>query len=88
MRDFTYIDDVIDGLVSLTEVLLEQHNSVECGVVYNLGYGSPVAVDTMISYLEEELDKKAIVVGVMYFVDWTHGLAPLSSYNCSYCSSL
>ncbi|XP_065886387.1 uncharacterized protein [Dysidea avara] len=61
MRDFTYIDDVIDGLVSLTEVLLEQHNSVECGVVYNLGYGSPVAVDTMISYLEEELDKKAIV---------------------------
>jgi len=62
MRDFTYIDDVIDGLVALTEVLLEQHNNVECGVVYNLGYGSPVAVDTMISYLEKEMGRKAIVV--------------------------
>jgi len=65
MRDFTYVDDVIDGLVSLTEVMLQRHNSVECGVVYNLGYGSPIAVDTMISYLEEEMGKKAKVVCVV-----------------------
>jgi len=65
MRDFTYIDDVVDGLVSLTDMFLWQHD-VQCGLVYNLGYGSPVAVDTMVSYLEEEMGQKAVVVSVSY----------------------
>lgn len=60
MRDFTYIDDVIDGLMSIVELLTKHH--VNCGSIYNLGYGSPVAVETMVSYLEEELDKKASLV--------------------------
>ena len=60
MRDFTYIDDVIDGLMSVIELLTNRRGN--CGHIYNLGYGSPVAVETMISYLEEELNKKAILV--------------------------
>lgn len=60
MRDFTYIDDVIDGLISAVELLIKRHGN--CGDIYNLGYGSPVAVKTMISYLEEELNMKASMV--------------------------
>lgn len=60
MRDFTYIDDVIDGLISVIELLNKRDSN--CGSVYNLGYGAPVAVETMISYLEKELNKKASLV--------------------------
>ena len=63
MRDFTYIDDVIDGLISAIELLTKRHIG-NCGHVYNLGYGYPVAVEKMISYLEEELDKKASLVSI------------------------
>lgn len=62
MRDFTYIDDVTDGLMSVVELLTKRHGN--CGCIYNLGYGAPVAVETMIKYLEEELDKKASMVSV------------------------
>ena len=62
MRDFTYIDDVIDGLISAIELLTKRLGN--CGHIYNLGYGSPVAVETMIGYLEEELDKKASLVSI------------------------
>lgn len=60
MRDFTFIDDVIDGLISAVELLMKRHGN--CGHIYNLGYGSPVAVETMIKYLEEDLNKKASLV--------------------------
>ena len=62
MRDFTYIDDVIDGLMSVVELITKRHGN--CGYIYNLGYGAPVAVKTMIGYLEEELGKKASLVSV------------------------
>lgn len=63
MRDFTYIDDVIDGLMSVVKLLTSRHGN--CGDIYNLGYGAPVAVETMISYLEEELKKKASLVRIV-----------------------
>ena len=49
MKDFTYIDDVMDGLMSVVKLLIKRHGN--CGHIYNLGYGSPIAVETMISYL-------------------------------------
>ena len=61
-RDFTYIDDVIDGLISAIELLTKRIGN--CGHLYNLGYGYPVAVEKMINYLEEELDKKASLVSI------------------------
>jgi UDP-glucuronate 4-epimerase len=53
MRDFTYIDDIIDGTVAAI-------NKCEGFNIYNLGESKPVTVNDLISAIETALDKKAI----------------------------
>jgi UDP-glucuronate 4-epimerase len=53
MRDFTYIDDIIDGTVAAM-------NKFEGFNIYNLGESSPIAVNDLITEIEEALGKKAI----------------------------
>lgn len=57
LRDFTYVDDIIKGIVSA----MEYCPSV-CGEVYNLGNGNPVSLEEVIRHLEGELGLKADVV--------------------------
>ncbi len=54
MRDFTYIDDIIDGVIRSIE---------RCRgyAIYNLGESEPVSVNDLITALEEALGKKAII---------------------------
>jgi UDP-glucuronate 4-epimerase len=54
-RDFTYISDIVDGLIKTLDL---PHNSYE---VLNLGYGSPRAVTDSIRVLEEVFGKKAVM---------------------------
>ncbi|CAH1777556.1 unnamed protein product, partial [Owenia fusiformis] len=49
-RDFTYVDDIIDGLLASLD-----YTPARCGEVFNLGNGNPVSVPELIKYLEEEL---------------------------------
>jgi UDP-glucuronate 4-epimerase len=53
-RDFTYIDDIIDGVVGAMR---------NCGgyEIYNLGESRPVRLDILISEIEDALGKKAII---------------------------
>lgn len=51
-RDFTYIDDIVDGIISS----LKTKNSYE---IFNLGNNKPVDLLNFISILEEKLGKKA-----------------------------
>eukprot|EP00040_Diaphanoeca_grandis_P043815 m.10360 g.10360 ORF g.10360 m.10360 type:complete len:716 (-) comp8263_c0_seq1:29-2176(-) len=51
-RDFTYIDDIVDGIVSV------MNKQFSFGL-YNLGRGSPDKVTTLISLLEKELHQRA-----------------------------
>ncbi|MCH9612393.1 MAG: UDP-N-acetylglucosamine 4-epimerase [Chlamydiia bacterium] len=51
-RDFTYIDDIIDGIVKLLDVPFTYD-------IYNLGKGSPDSLLEMVSLLETYLEKKA-----------------------------
>lgn len=53
MRDYTYIDDIIDGIISAI-----QYNKTSYEII-NLGGGSPVTLNEMIKAIEEVLDKKA-----------------------------
>ena len=53
-RDFTYIDDIIDGLVSAMEHCKGYR-------VFNLGNSSPVRLDVLIEQIEAALGKKAEV---------------------------
>ncbi len=52
MRDFTYIDDIIDGTVGAIK---------ECSdyQIYNLGESKPITVNNLIGELEKALGKKA-----------------------------
>ncbi|MBN1787177.1 MAG: GDP-mannose 4,6-dehydratase [Sedimentisphaerales bacterium] len=52
MRDFTYIDDIIDGVIAA----IERCKGFE---VYNLGESKPVRLDELIAEIEKALGKKA-----------------------------
>jgi UDP-glucuronate 4-epimerase len=53
MRDFTYIDDIIDGVVAAMD---------KCSGfnIYNLGESRPVSVNDLIAEIEKALGKKAV----------------------------
>ena len=69
-RDFTYIDDIVEGVVRAADVIPEANPSwnVETGspatssapyAVYNIGHGSPVNLMTFIEAIETELGTEA-----------------------------
>ena len=53
-RDFTYIDDIVSGIIASLEIGPGNH-------VLNLGNGSPEALGLLLSSIEEALEKKAII---------------------------
>jgi len=53
-RDFTYIDDIIDGVVAA----MDKCSGYE---IYNLGESRPVRLDELIVAIEKALGKKAII---------------------------
>lgn len=55
MRDYTFIEDIIGGICSAIEYSKTPYE------IINLGGGSPVTLNEMISTIEETLGKKAII---------------------------
>ncbi len=53
-RDYTYIDDIIDGVVRS----IEKCNGYK---IYNLGESQPIRLDELIAAIEIALDKKAVI---------------------------
>jgi UDP-glucuronate 4-epimerase len=53
-RDFTYIEDIIDGVVASMKQCQGYH-------IYNLGESRPVRLDVLIAELEKALGKKAMI---------------------------
>ncbi|XP_077984856.1 uncharacterized protein LOC144439441 [Glandiceps talaboti] len=56
MRDFTYIDDIVDGVIRSMSYIPQL-----CNEVFNLGCGHPESVPALIQYLESSLNKQAIM---------------------------
>jgi len=54
MRDFTYIDDIIDGTVAAINKCDRYH-------IYNLGESRPITVKDLITEIEKALGKKAVI---------------------------
>lgn len=54
MRDFTYIDDIIAGVVAAMERCAGYR-------IYNLGESRPVRLDRLIEEIERTLEKKAVI---------------------------
>lgn len=53
-RDFTYIDDIVEGIFKLTTMENFPHQSLVC----NIGNGSPVGLMNFISLLEKSIGKE------------------------------
>jgi UDP-glucuronate 4-epimerase len=70
-RDFTYIDDVIEGIVRIMEIPPPANPSwfdaPDCSTsyapwrIYNIGGNRPVPIMDLVAALEKEIDKKAIL---------------------------
>jgi UDP-glucuronate 4-epimerase len=62
MRDFTYIDDIIDGTIAAIN-RLSGHGPRATGHefnIYNLGESKPVSVNDLVAEIEKALGKKAV----------------------------
>lgn len=57
-RDYTYIDDIIDGVVKGVKYL-EEHDDVY--EVINLGESDTISLNSMVETIEKHLNKKAII---------------------------
>jgi len=57
LRDFTYIDDIINGILSL----LDRQREVTPPELMNIGNNSPETVNYLVSQLEKTCGRKAIV---------------------------
>jgi UDP-glucuronate 4-epimerase len=66
LRDFTYIDDIVEGVVRIMEILPASSTadaSSESSAlhrIYNIGNNEPVELTRLIAILEKQLGKKAI----------------------------
>ncbi|MBM4966624.1 NAD-dependent epimerase [Vibrio parahaemolyticus] len=69
-RDFTYIDDIVEGIVRISEIIPQRNDNwtVESGTpasssapysVYNIGHGSPVNLMDFITEIESALGIEA-----------------------------
>lgn len=69
-RDFTHVDDIVEGVVRISDVVPQRTNSwtVETGspanssapyTIYNIGHGSPIRLMDFIKAIEDELGIEA-----------------------------
>lgn len=61
VRDFTYIDDVINGIECAVKCAGEK-DFIGKHVIYNIGRGEPILVKDFLSTLEHHMGKSAIIV--------------------------
>ena len=57
IRDFTYVDDIVQGINIVLNKILESSDFNE---IYNIGYGQQVKLENFVDHIEKNLDKKAI----------------------------
>ncbi|MGH8675794.1 MAG: NAD-dependent epimerase/dehydratase family protein [Burkholderiales bacterium] len=58
LRDFTYVDDVVDAVTALVE---RPHSGTPKSRLFNIGHGAPVKLMDFLHAIERVLGKKAIV---------------------------
>lgn len=66
-RDFTYIDDVVEGILRIQDIVPElqlnrqsESQSSPPYRIYNIGHGKPVRITEFVGILEKSLGKQAL----------------------------
>jgi len=57
IRDFTYVDDIVNGIKIVLDKTLKSHNYKE---IFNIGYGQQVKLEKFVDLIENEVGRKAI----------------------------
>ena len=57
-RDFTYIDDIIDGI----ELIIENFNHKDLKDIYNIGSGKPIELKLLVELLEQNFNRKFKII--------------------------
>lgn len=57
LRDFTYIDDIVNGILAI----IEKQKSEKSPVLMNIGNHNPVTVNELVFELEQALGSKAVI---------------------------
>ena len=57
VRDFTYVDDIVQGVGLVIDRINEKSDINE---IYNIGYGQQVQLMEFVTHIEQNLDRKAI----------------------------
>ena len=60
-RDFTYIDDIIEGIVRVMKHIPDENNKYPYYQIFNIGHSQPVPLMDFIRTLENAIGKKAIL---------------------------
>jgi len=60
-RDFTYIDDIVEGIVRVMKLIPGENNKNPYYRLFNIGHSQPVRLMDFISALEDAIGKKAIL---------------------------
>lgn len=60
-RDFTYIDDIVEGVVRVLDIIPKGSEKEAPYRLFNIGNNKPVRLDYFIKTLEEIVGKKAII---------------------------
>ena len=58
-RDFTYIDDIVDGIIHVINSTNQKENDIIPYSIYNIGNGNPVKLMDFIETMENAFHKKA-----------------------------
>jgi UDP-glucuronate 4-epimerase len=58
-RDFTYIDDIVEGIINVLQGIPDQEPPYK---IYNIGNSSPIKLMDFIETIEKALNKKALKV--------------------------
>ena len=63
MRDFTYIDDITEGMIRVLKAAPEKKEGTDRAphMVYNIGGGKPVRLMEFVRILAEELEKNGVL---------------------------
>ena len=57
VRDFTYVSDVVEGILIISKRIINN----DISEIYNIGYGEQVPLTDFVHEIEYNLSKKAIV---------------------------
>lgn len=58
-RDYTFVDDIVSGIISAASWCLDQPNHSGCYEIFNIGNSSPVKLAELVSAIERATEKKA-----------------------------